>query len=60
MPNVQSFNDFEHWRQRAEEARTLAEQIGDELAKVTILRIAGDCDKLATWAAVRIKDVKVT
>ena len=60
MPHIPYFNDFEHWRQRAEEARTLAERMDDRVTKATILRIAGDYDKLALWAAVHIKDVKVT
>jgi len=60
VPHMPYFNDFEHWRQRAEEARTLAERMDNKVAKATILRIADDYDKLALWAAVHIKDVKVT
>ena len=60
MPHIPYFNDFEHWRQRAEEARTLAERMGDRVTKATILGIADDYDKRALWAAVHIKDVKVT
>jgi hypothetical protein len=40
-------NDPEHWRKRAEEARTLANQMNDETAKQTMLSIAADYDRLA-------------
>ena len=55
MANVPHFNDPEHWRQRAEESRTLADQISDEVARKMMLRIADDYDKLAVRAAVRLK-----
>jgi hypothetical protein len=60
MPHIPYFNDFEYWRQQAAETRALAERMDDKVAKATILKMAGDCDKLAVWAAVRIKDVRVT
>ena len=37
----------EYWHKQAEEARVLAEQLSDELAKAMMLRVAEDCDKLA-------------
>jgi hypothetical protein len=40
--------DLQHWRQRAEEARTIAEQLSDLQAKRTMLGIADDYDRLAT------------
>jgi hypothetical protein len=40
-----SFNDPEHWRNRAEEARTLAGQMSDEASKQTMLRIAADHER---------------
>ena len=46
-------NDPEHWRNRAEEARTSAEQMNDEASKQTMLRIAADYEKLAERAALR-------
>ena len=59
MPHIPYFNDFEHWRRRAKEARTLAERMSDTVAKATMLRIAADYDRLALRVAVRIKDVKI-
>jgi hypothetical protein len=54
MPIAAHFNDAQHWRQRAEEARVLAEQMIDETAKGMMLRIAGDYDELAARASVRL------
>jgi hypothetical protein len=48
-----SFNDPEHWRNRAERARSLADQINDEAFKQMMLRTAADCDRLAEGAALR-------
>jgi hypothetical protein len=38
-------SDPEHWRNRAEEARTLADQMSDEASKQTMLRIAADHER---------------
>jgi hypothetical protein len=46
-------NDPEHRRNRAEAARTLAEQMNDEAPKQTMLRIAADYDRLAERVALR-------
>lgn len=43
-----------HWRARAEEARTLADEMNDEIAKQTMLGIASDYDKLANNAQLRV------
>jgi hypothetical protein len=59
VPHIPYFYEFEHWRRQAAETRALAERMDDKVAKAALLRMAADCDKLALWAAVRIKDVKV-
>src|SRR5262249_12316392 len=46
-------NDAGHWRDRAEEARTRADQIGDPQSKNAMLRIAHDCELLAERAEAR-------
>jgi hypothetical protein len=48
-------NDPEHWRQRAAQMRALAEDVPDEQAKKTMLRIAKDYDLLAQRAEQRAK-----
>ena len=56
MPVAPHFNNADHWRQRAEETRILAEQMSDEAEKKTMLGIAADYDKLAVRAAQRQKE----
>jgi hypothetical protein len=48
-------DDPEHWRQRAEEARSIADQLSDPESKRTILRIANDYERMAEHAEVRAK-----
>ena len=54
MSNSSHFNDPRHWRQRAEEARALAEDMKGAEAKRMMLKTAEDYDKLAVMAAVRL------
>jgi hypothetical protein len=52
----QSFiNDPEHWRKRAEEARTIAELMADLQSKEGMLRTAEDYERLAKRAEERAK-----
>jgi hypothetical protein len=46
--------DPEHWRFRAEEARTVADQMSDEEARTIMRRIAIDYDRLAKLAEVQL------
>jgi hypothetical protein len=55
MPSPHFINEPEHWRKRAEEARTLADQMNDPQSKQAMLRIATDYDHLARRAAARTK-----
>jgi hypothetical protein len=48
-------NDPEHWRQRADEARSVAEQMNEPQSKEAMLRIAKDYERLAERAEQRAK-----
>ena len=48
-------NDPKHWRARAEEARTVADDMTDEKSKQMMLRIAADYEELARRAEQRLK-----
>jgi hypothetical protein len=49
-------NDPKHWCERAEEARTVADEINDEKSKQLMLRTAKDYEELARRAERRLKD----
>jgi len=46
-------NNEDHWRERAKEARKLAEKMDDAEAKRTMLAIAESYDRLAERAKLR-------
>jgi hypothetical protein len=46
-------DDPEHWRSRAEEARSIAEELSDPEAKRMMLRIVSDYERLAERAELR-------
>jgi len=46
-------NDPKHWRQRAEEALTIADQMNDLQAKAMLIRISYDYESLAKRAEER-------
>ena len=52
MPALRS--DVQHWRQRAQEARAMAEQITDSRARRRMLNIADQYEKLAADAQATI------
>jgi hypothetical protein len=53
---VPSFaDDPAHWRKRAKEARTLADQMNDAQSKQTMMRIAEDYERLARRAEERAR-----
>jgi hypothetical protein len=54
MANQSIIHDHQHWRQRAEEARAVAEQMADPEARRMMLNIADGYDKLAQRAEERM------
>jgi hypothetical protein len=49
-------NDPQHWRKRAAEARAMADQIADPVAKRAMLETAKGYERLAERAALRKPD----
>jgi bacterioferritin (cytochrome b1) len=50
------FDDPKHWRQRAEQARALAEQMSDPASREMMLGIVKDYEQLAEWAEQRAQE----
>jgi hypothetical protein len=50
----------QHWRFRAEEARTIADQMTHEESRTIMRRIAMDYDRLAKLAEVQLADQEAT
>src|SRR5262245_2270365 len=57
QPKVR-INDPKHWRARAEEARTVADEMNDPDSRRKMFRIAEDYEELATRAERRLKQQK--
>ena len=51
-------NNPAHWHLRAQEARLLAAQLEDHVAKTATLKIAEEYERLAVRAAQRIEEMK--
>lgn len=51
----QNLNDSKHWHDRAAEMRALSDEMGDARAKVLLIDLANDYDKLAARAEERVK-----
>ena len=49
-PSADRLNDPQHWRDRAEEARSIAEQMIDRGAIATMLKVAEQYEELAQRA----------
>ena len=58
MPLV--YNNPEHWRARANEARAIANQITDVVGRDRMLSIADEYENLAGRAVQRLKDTAAT
>jgi hypothetical protein len=56
MPSRKFVVAPEHWRFRAEEARTVADQMTHEESRTIMRRIAMDYDRLAKLAEVQLAD----
>ena len=59
MPSRKLISDPEHWRFRAEEARTVVDQTHEE-SRTIMRRIANDYDRLAKLAEEQLADQEAT
>jgi hypothetical protein len=46
-------DDIQHWRDRAEESRVLAQQMNDAIAREMMFRIASNYERMAEQAVAR-------
>ena len=53
MRTVSLLDTSEHWRTRAEQARVVAQQLGDLVARTMMLKIADSYEDLAARAEMR-------
>jgi heptaprenylglyceryl phosphate synthase len=49
-------DDPDYWRARAEEARSIAEQMADAHTKAIMIGIAQSYDKIVKWVEERIRN----
>ena len=54
MQTPSIIDDPQHWRRRAEEARRVADQLDDPVAKKTMMDIALSYEQLAALAAAKL------
>ena len=54
-PDPNKINDPAHWEEKADEARAMAAQMGDQAAKEAMLRVAEEYEELAKSARARLK-----
>jgi hypothetical protein len=58
LPSSSIFDNPEHWRERAEEARHVAEQLDDTIARAAMLRIAEHYERIAEQARLRAQGAR--
>lgn len=54
METLSMIDDSRHWRRRAEEASSIADQLDDPIAKKTMLNIVASYEQLAVLAKAKL------